>query len=127
MRSTSIVIPDIVDQHAAEAAFLWRQRDRATDQPHFTLRHLAKLEERIEAHIDGLRVAGSLGLASAVDQLKEAQEDGELFTVATLVLEQRDRTKMQRLLDFAQTVPESARGLFGAIGWVAPDALRGLA
>jgi uncharacterized protein (TIGR02270 family) len=127
MLSTPIVIPDIVEQHAEEAAFLWRQRDMATDQPHFTLRLLAKLEERMEAHIDGLRVAESAGLSRAVAQLKDVQDDGELFTVATLVLERHDSANMQRLLDFAESVPKSARGLFGAIGWAAPDALRGLA
>jgi uncharacterized protein (TIGR02270 family) len=124
---TSIVIPDIVEQHAEEAAFLWRQRDMATDQPQFTLRQLAKLEERIEAHIDGLRVAESAGLSIALGQLKESQEDGALFTVATLILERHDGANVKRLLDFAEAAPKSARGLFGAIGWVAPDALRGLA
>jgi hypothetical protein len=47
MAHASASLPDIVEQHAEEAAFLWRQRDMATDQPHFTLRHLAKLQEYV--------------------------------------------------------------------------------
>src|SRR4030095_1130335 len=49
---TPSIIPDVVEQHAEEAAFLWNLRDAATEEPHYALRHLAALEERIEAHID---------------------------------------------------------------------------
>ena len=125
--SAATVIPSIVEQHAEEAAFLWRLRDAATDQPHYALRQLANLEERIEAHIDGLRVAGPAGFSIALAQLENHRGEGELFTVATIALERSDGVNIERVLDFAGSAPESARGLFGGIGWVSADALRGLA
>src|SRR6266850_4933287 len=118
---------EIVEQHAEEAAFLWCQRDAATDQPHYALRHLSKLEERIEAHIDGLRLGGKAGFSISWTQLDQYRGAGELFTVATLALEGRDTTSIDRIFEFAESVPESARGLFGAIGWVSPVVLRGQA
>ena len=125
--STPSIIPDVVEQHAEEAAFLWCLRDAATDEPHYALRHLAALEERIEAHIDGLRVAGEAGLAIAWAQLDQYGGPGELFVVATLSLESRDPISLERALQFAESAPVSRRGLFGALGWVSRDALRGQA
>ena len=50
------VIPDIVSQHVEEAAFLWLLRSNAIRQPHYALKDIAKLDDRVEAHLDGLRV-----------------------------------------------------------------------
>jgi uncharacterized protein (TIGR02270 family) len=123
--STPSIIRDVVEQHADEAAFLWTLRDAATDEPHYALGHLAALEERIEAHIDGLRVAGEAGQAIAWAQLDQYGGPGELFVVATLALESRDSTRLERALQFAESAPVSCRGLFGALGWASRDALRG--
>jgi uncharacterized protein (TIGR02270 family) len=119
------MIPEIVEQHAAEAAFLWCLRDAATDQPHLRLRNLADLEQRVEAHLDGLRVAGDAGVEIARAQVERQPGMGELFTLATLELEHRDELGLERILTVAEQVPESRRGLFGAVGWVAPRTLRG--
>src|SRR5437899_13110792 len=100
-----LIIPEIVEQHAEEASFLWCLRNAATDQPHYTLRHLADLEERVSAHLDGLRVAGGAGFEIAWEQLQKQPAMGELFTVATLALESRDEAKIERLLTFAESLP----------------------
>jgi uncharacterized protein (TIGR02270 family) len=119
------LIRDVVEQHAEEAAFLWALRDTAAEGPHYALRHLAALDERIEAHMDGLRVAGEAGLTTGWAQLDEHPGPGELFVVATLSLESRNLPSLERALQFAESVPESRRGLFCALGWVSRDALRG--
>jgi uncharacterized protein (TIGR02270 family) len=121
------IIPEIVEQHAEEAAFLWRLRDAATDQPHYTLRSLADLEERVEAHLDGLRVAGEAGVEIAWANLERFRDAGQLFTVATLVLESNNEARIEQVLKFGDSVPASRRGLFGALGWVSPRSLRGQA
>ena len=54
-------IPVVVEQHAEEAAFLWLLRDSAVHDPHYYLYDLAHLDDRTEAHIDGLRIAGDEG------------------------------------------------------------------
>jgi len=48
----------IVDQHSEEAAFLGLLRSIAVHEPHYDLNHLTTLDNRIEAHLDGLRIAG---------------------------------------------------------------------
>jgi hypothetical protein len=49
----SVVNRDVVSQHAEEAAFLWALRTRAIGEPHYSLQDLARLDERVEAHLDG--------------------------------------------------------------------------
>jgi len=66
------IITDIVSQYADEAAFLWLLHSNAIYQPHYGLKDLARLDERAEAHLDGLRVAGEPGW----ELCKAALEDG---------------------------------------------------
>lgn len=118
-----IVLP-IVEQHAENAAFLWFLRDSAVDQPHYAVRHLARLDERVEANVDGLRVAGEAGWRVASEQLEQHREPGELFAAAVLALEEAEPARLAPLIDTALTVPEARRGFLGAIGWVAPARLK---
>src|SRR5437870_9047483 len=116
--SASPIVKRVVEQHAAEAAFLWTLRDAATDESHYTLRHLAALEERLDAHLDALLIAGTAGREIAWARLERVRGATELFPVATIALESRTETEIERMLQLAETVPESRRGLFGALGWV---------
>jgi uncharacterized protein (TIGR02270 family) len=119
------IVPDIVEQHAEEAAFLWSLRDAATDQPHITLRDLADLEERIEAHLDGLRIAGDAGPALARAVLERFPGPAELFVTQVLALQTHEERRIDEALEIADSIPEARRGLFGALGWTSPGRLRG--
>jgi uncharacterized protein (TIGR02270 family) len=119
------IIRSIVEQHAEEAAFLWLLRDAAVDAPHYALRHLARLDERVEAHVDGLKVAGEPGWEIALAQLEEHQEAGEVFAAGVLALESQDAGRIDRVVAITEAAPETTRGLISALGWVAPERLRG--
>ena len=60
-QTTDLIIARIISQHAEEAAFLWLLRRTAVVAPHFNLSDLAKLDNRIEAQLDGVRIAGDVG------------------------------------------------------------------
>lgn len=119
------VLLDIVAQHAEEAAFLWHLRDLAVDRPHYAVRHLRRLEERLEAHLDGLRVAGAEGIELAQAELDRHPEPGEAFALAFLLLEAGEDGRLSALLELVRAVPSSLRGLEGALGWLEPGALAG--
>ena len=125
--SAGRIIPHVVEQHAEEAAFLWLLRDAAADAPHYDLKDLARLDERVEAHIDGLRVAAEPGCAIALAQLEQHREAGEVFTAGVLALEGQDQAKIGQVIAVVEAVPEATRGLISALGWLRPERLRGMA
>lgn len=125
MPSPVTVIPHIIDQHAEEAAFLWLLRDNAVTEAHYNLDHLQDLENRIEAHIDGLRIAGEAGWQTCLANLQQFKESGEMFAAATLAFESNDAERLQTLYTLAEANPETERGLISALGWVEPQHLKG--
>jgi hypothetical protein len=82
------VLENIIRQHAEQAAFLWTVYDRARlypeENPEMDEVRIARLLERLEAHLDGLRVAGADGVRIAGERFAEYPEAGELFVLRML-------------------------------------------
>ncbi|MDX8479736.1 TIGR02270 family protein [Mesorhizobium sp. VK24D] len=112
------VIEHIVEQHAEDAAFLWLQRDRAADAPDQHVKNLRRLDDRLEAHIDGLRVAGEWGWQAAERAFDRYQEPGETFVAAVLAFECLSENRIGYVLNLAEASPELLRATVSALGWV---------
>ncbi len=110
-------IVEIVEQHAEEAAFLWLLRAVATSSPHYLLADLARLDNRVEAHLDGLRVAGDAGWDVLRDQAKKGQP-GEVFAAAVVAFESDSADRVTEILQAGTAKPEGARGLIAALNWL---------
>jgi uncharacterized protein (TIGR02270 family) len=109
-------IDQVLAQHAEDAAFLWLTRDNAVRAPHYLLKDLVKLDDRVAAHIDGLRVAGDAGWELALAQLKHP-EAGEYFAAMVLALESGRKERIAALLERASE-DGPMRGVVSALGWV---------
>lgn len=114
---SSGVITFIVSQHAEEAAFLWLLRSNATHSPHYSLKDLAKLDGRVEAHLDGLREAGEPGWELCKAALGN-EENGEIFAASVMAFESGTESRIQAVLDVVQKTPELSKGLISALGWI---------
>jgi uncharacterized protein (TIGR02270 family) len=112
------IIPEVVSQHAEEAAFLWLLRDNAIGAPHYDSTDLQRLDNRVEAHLDGLRVAGDPGWDIVWKQAEERPEAGELFAAGVLALESGDAARIDNVLSLAATKPELLRAVVSAAGWL---------
>ncbi|RWO43350.1 hypothetical protein [Mesorhizobium sp.] len=87
------ILKEIVRQHAEMAAFLWTVYDyhllHPDENPDMDEERVERLLERLEAHLDGLRVAGEDGRTIAREQYEQFPEGGELFVCRMLATDRR--------------------------------------
>jgi len=110
-------VATILDQHAEEAAFLAGLRSYAVGAPHYDLAHLGDLDERIEAHLDGLQVAGLKGLHLLLEQLTPHAQ-GEVFATVALALRLSNESALETLYQHLHANPEGEAFLVAALGWL---------
>jgi uncharacterized protein (TIGR02270 family) len=113
------VVRAVVEQHAIEAGFVWLLRDRAVAAPHYLLADLRRFDDRIEAHLDGLRIAGEDAWPIVVEQLDAHAEPGETFACAGVAFGGRNQGRIARVFE-AAAAPANARAVVSALGWL-PD------
>jgi uncharacterized protein (TIGR02270 family) len=113
-----MILDLVITQHAEGAAFLWLLRTSGTRAPRFTLANLFELDLRLEAHLDGLRIAGDEGWKLCAKELSW-EEPGEVSAAVVLALESGDQSKIQSVLQAATKSPDLARGFISALGWLA--------
>lgn len=115
----------VVMQHVEEAADLRRLRSTLVRAPRARLLEIARLDERIAAHLDGIRVAGPLGAQLAALALQEGGV-GEVFAACVAAIERQDADALDRLLTFAERAPSARTGLLSGLGWVSASRLQGI-
>ncbi|MBL8288647.1 MAG: hypothetical protein JNL85_11750 [Rubrivivax sp.] len=124
-------IPALLDIHAEDLAFLWGQRRAALDSPEQTLRDFAGLNERIEAHIQGLLVAPADALRQRLEATLADSADGnadrdEVFTAAVAALRCDDRTLAPQVIaEFSRASGPALLGLRDAMGQASPGRVVG--
>jgi len=103
------LIPTVVQQHAEEAVTLRTTRSYLVTAAHVQLFDLARADERLAAHLDGLAVAGDEGSKTALDAVQEDPDPGlgEFFTAMVCAIEDRNEHRLEWLLDRAEASPPS--------------------
>lgn len=105
------VMWDIVEEHFEELSFLWEQRERFLFAPDWTLANLGDLEERLEAHADGLRIAMDAFVDLATPAL--VGDDASAAAAAAIVLGTGGRKDLasQVIAAISVTTPAAAEGI----------------
>lgn len=110
-------IPQLLDVHAEDLAFLWGQRRAALDSPEQTLRDIAQLNERIEAHLQGLLIAPAAELAKRLEAALGGGDRDEVFAPAFAALRCEDAaTARQVITEFSRASGPALLGLRDALG-----------
>jgi uncharacterized protein (TIGR02270 family) len=109
-------IEEVIFEHFNCSAFLWENWIAAHSYPHFLVKDFAKLEERLEARLDGLRSCEDDGWGLVQGRIADKPIAGEIFTAAVLAIESPDPRRLELVL---QTVakPAQARELASALAW----------
>lgn len=108
-----------MDEQALEAAELYALRNIALSAPDRDLSDLCDVEERIEAHLDELRMAGRSGARLAERTMREGP--GQLFVAAVLAFESSNKHSIANVLDCTVEAPSRVDALVAALTWMTPD------
>lgn len=106
----------VTEQQVEDLAFLWLLWDRSAHQPHQTLATRAKLERRMQAHLEGLAFSPDIAWDCALEA-EDTCDAGELFVLSMLALARGDHTSLARVVALSQAEPHARRGLLSALGW----------
>ncbi|MBZ9896167.1 MULTISPECIES: hypothetical protein [unclassified Mesorhizobium] len=109
-------IAAMVDQHASDAAFLWSRRRREIDGPILGETDIGRIDQRLNANLEGLMASGKAGWEAAQAHFADYAEPGELFVLCVLALHWGEAETVTSVVDAAGTLGEDgASGLSGAI------------
>jgi uncharacterized protein (TIGR02270 family) len=117
-------IPAVVEQHIHDASSLATTRARLVPSPHVTLSLLARFDERIAAHLDGIILDGAAGVANAFASL-ETGGKAECFVLAAVGLASSNSVVLEQMRALAETTADHVPGVLAAYGWSEPENLRG--
>ncbi|MCX7108939.1 MAG: hypothetical protein NTX45_02185 [Proteobacteria bacterium] len=110
-------IPDLLETHFEELEYLWGRRRAALTSALLTLRDFIDLNERVEAHIQGLLAVRAYLPKFLVQRLEEEGRDG-VFAAACPLLRLSDADTTALLLDTFSTAQGSRlAGLRDAFGF----------
>lgn len=116
-------IADLRQLHAEDLAFLWGQRREALGSRKHTLREYGELNERIEAHVQGLLVAGPAELTRWLQPQLAGVDRDEVFAAAYALLRLDEPASTHCVVvEFSRVPAPALAGLRDALS-LAPHAL----
>lgn len=113
------VIDALVIRHAEDAAFYWSQLDGAIKSPTLRVDRLRHFNNLLDAHLDGLLVAGPQGWKRALGALARWKKPGEAFTCTWIAAQRNDAELLDEVLALVRTNPQNVlRGVVSALAWL---------
>jgi len=114
-------IPALLDRHAEDLAFLGGQRRAALHSRQHTLREFGEINERLEAHVQGLLVAPPEALQERLEPALEAADRDDAFAAAYALLRLARPAPTQRVVaQFSRAAGPTLAGLRDALSLAAP-------
>ncbi|TIT80208.1 MAG: hypothetical protein E5W57_03750 [Mesorhizobium sp.] len=118
-------IAAIVAQHAEDAAFLWLRRRREIDGPLLDETDIGRIDQRLDANLEGLMAAGKAGWDVAQARFADYAEPGELFVLGAVALRWGDVKLVTSAIESSTTLGETGiTSLSAAIARTPRDNLR---
>jgi uncharacterized protein (TIGR02270 family) len=125
LKNMQRVIPEVLEQHLEVATHLAATRALLLNSHRARLLHLLRADERLNANLDGLRIAGG-GARRIYSAALETPDEGVLFVAAVQAFEQRDAGDIDTLFAILGSDPKGTDGVIAALGWLETASLRGI-
>jgi len=104
-------------EHCEEASHLWLLRGKAVRSPLYDLARLLELDNRLEAHVDALRMQAPTSDGLCLEVLQGMRAEG-YFPAAVLAFESADEALIRTIVEKSAAEPGSSEGVIGALGWL---------
>lgn len=117
LRHEYIPVPVVLQQHVEDAAVLHGTRTYLTHAGHTKLLHLRRADERLAAHLDGLKIAGEHAWPLCTAAL-QTPSLGSVFTASVRAIEDHRTDRLEQLFALAAAKPALRPGLWSALGWL---------
>ncbi|MFC4161899.1 HEAT repeat domain-containing protein [Chitinimonas lacunae] len=118
----TLIIEPLVQRHVGDAAFYWAQHDSSVHSPQIDLGRLLHFDRLLQAHLDGIVVAGQEGWKLAFEELDRWKGASETFVCAYLALHDQDGERLRTVWGRVEAdVGRNLRGLVSALNWVGAD------
>lgn len=118
-------IPAIIEQHVEDAAFLWHRRAREIDGHLMGPFDIGRIDQRLDANLDGLFAAGQAAWDLVTARFADYQEPPELFLLGALAFEWQSAPAIRFALESAGPLGKSGlSALSGAVARSSPDRLK---
>jgi uncharacterized protein (TIGR02270 family) len=121
------IITPLILRHVTDAAFYWLQLDQSETAFRLPFERVMLFNERLEAHLEGLVIAGSEGIDLAFAELDRWRKPGEAFVGAWLAGFHADEAALSRLTKHLVQQPDALlRGAISAIARLPEDSAQAL-
>lgn len=107
----------ILNQHVEDTSFCWLRRQEALWRPSYRSPHQQRLDQLLDAHLEGLRIASSASLPIALNNLKRWETADEMFTSTYIMLQQDGEVDWEPLETILKECPSSSHGATAALLW----------
>ena len=112
----------IIQRHATDAAFYWSQCDGASRSPLLTAERLQHFRYLLQAHLEGLQIAGEAGWQAAFKAFERWKGPSETFVCAWLALGEVDGAKFKAIWPLVAEQPERMlRGVISALAQIGDE------
>jgi uncharacterized protein (TIGR02270 family) len=113
----------LISRHVEDVAFLWARRQRALRSNQLTHAERIDLDARVDAHVDGLLLAGQMGWRVCLEQLELRRDAESTFAAMVVALREARSERCERVLSLAENEPDNFAAMVSAIGWTDLSAL----
>lgn len=111
-------IGPLVTRHAEDAAFYWSQLDNSSHSNQIGLIKYTHFNRLLDAHLEGLAVAGNEGIRHTQTALKRWKGPAEAFVCTWLSITLDDPAGMEHVLSHLHKQPDTLlRGVMSALTW----------
>ncbi|MGV8834870.1 HEAT repeat domain-containing protein [Cellvibrio sp.] len=110
-------IKSIIEQHVEEAAYCWLRLENALWHPAFNLLQLNRCNERLDAHLEGLRLAEDSVWPYALKRMNQWKTADEIFAASYIAIQACNEDYLHSIVRIVSSNSVAAAGITAALQW----------